>query len=91
MNSITGCLVIALLLFLPAVITAQDSPGTQTIERVSPEAAKAAHESGDALLVCAYDDQRCSELMIEGAITSSALAGKRSSLDKTQEIIFYCA
>jgi len=62
-----------------------------SVERVSPEIARAHVLSGQALLVCAYDDVRCAQNAIEGAITLSALQGRLPELPMDQEIILYCA
>jgi len=42
-------------------------------------------------LVCSYDDERCKEILLEGAILKSEFESKLPSLSKTQPIIFYCA
>ncbi len=85
------CLATVLFLSLPAAGIAQDRPDAGSIERISPESAMEKLDSGEAVLVCAYDDQTCSKVMIPGAISKDELARKRSSLSKDQEIIFYCA
>ena len=61
------------------------------VKRISVEQARADVLSGKALLVCSYDDRRCEELLIKGAILKSELEAKLPSLSKDQEIIFYCA
>ena len=48
--------------------------------------------SGQALLVCAYDDpEKFKKNHLEGALSFSELLTKLPALDKRQEIIFYCA
>lgn len=60
------------------------------VRRISTEAARQKVNSGEALLVCAYDDpDMCNRIHLEGAISLDDLNSR--SLDKTQEIIFYCA
>ncbi len=60
--------------------------------RITPEEARQKVQHGDALLVCAYDDQeRCRNLHLEGAMDMQELQEKLPELDKEQEIIFYCA
>jgi hypothetical protein len=60
------------------------------VKRISPEAARQKVNSGEVLLVCAYDDPgMCNQFHLEGAISLDDL--KSRSLDKSQEIIFYCA
>jgi hypothetical protein len=61
------------------------------VERISVADARAAVKAGRALLVCAYDDDRCARVRLEGAITLSDLERQAASLPKSQELIFYCA
>jgi len=61
------------------------------VERIGVEEARAAARAGRAMLVCAYDDARCSRIRIEGAITLRGLERQAASLPKSQELIFYCA
>ena len=42
-------------------------------------------------MVCSYDDARCEDMLIEGALLKSELQQKQDTLDKDAEIIFYCA
>ena len=58
--------------------------------RVSPEEAQRKLKSGEALLVCAYeDDAKFRMMQLEGAISLSTLESRLSSLPKDQEIVFY--
>jgi hypothetical protein len=60
------------------------------IKRVGVEEARSRVQAGQALLVCAYDDeQKCNKITLEGAISLRNLEARRPS--KQQEIIFYCA
>ena len=61
------------------------------VERISVADARAAVNAGRALLVCAYDDDRCARVRLEGAITLSDLERRAASLPKDQQLIFYCA
>ena len=62
------------------------------IERISAEEARQNVQSGQALLVCAYDDEaKCGSMRLEGAVTQSELRGMLPSLPKDREIILYCA
>ena len=63
----------------------------QEVQRISVADARAAVSAGQALLVCAYDDARCSRIRLEGAITLRDLEQRAASLPKSQETIFYCA
>ena len=60
--------------------------------RIEPREARKKVESGEALLVCAYDDeQKCRQMHLEGAIHLQELEEKLPGIPKEQEIIFYCA
>jgi hypothetical protein len=61
------------------------------VERISVADARAAVSAGRALLVCAYDDDRCARVRLEGSITLSELERRAPSLPKDQQLIFYCA
>jgi hypothetical protein len=61
------------------------------IERVGVEQSRRDVERGDALLVCAYDDERCARVSLEGAIPLSELERRAGSLLRDQTLIFYCA
>ena len=61
------------------------------IERVSVEEARSRALAGNAILVCAYNDQKCEGKMLEGALTRRELEEKLLSLAEEQEIIIYCA
>ena len=60
--------------------------------RISPQDAHRRVTAGQALLVCAYEDEeKCGTMMLEGAITLKAFESKLPGLTKDQSIIFYCA
>ena len=60
--------------------------------RIPPDEARQKVQHGEALLVCAYDDQeKCRNLHLEGSIDLQELQAKLPQLKKEQEIIFYCA
>ena len=60
--------------------------------RVTPEEAYSKVASGKAALVCAYnDDERYSQMRLEGAISLSEFDSNPSKYPKDREIIFYCA
>jgi hypothetical protein len=62
------------------------------VERISAEEARQKVQRGQALLVCAYDDEsKCGSIRLEGAITMSELRRQLPSLPKDKEIILYCA
>ena len=48
--------------------------------------------AGEALLVCAYEDEaKCRAIALPGSISLAELESRASSLSKSQELIFYCA
>jgi rhodanese-related sulfurtransferase len=60
--------------------------------RIPPSAARQKVSSGQALLVCAYDDpEKFKKNHLEGALSFSELLAKLPALDKSRDIIFYCA
>lgn len=60
--------------------------------RISPNEARQKATSGQAFLVCAYDDsEKFKNNHLEGALSFSELLSKLPALNKSQEIIFYCA
>ena len=61
------------------------------IPRTSVEDARRDVAAGRALLVCAYDDERCRQVALEGSIPLSALTARSATLPKDQPLIFYCA
>ena len=62
------------------------------IERIDVEKAHQMVDEGQALLVCAYqDDAKCRMINLEGSISLTTFQSRAGSLPKTQDIIFYCA
>jgi rhodanese-related sulfurtransferase len=62
------------------------------VPRITPEEAHRKVQSGEALLVCAYEDEeKCRQMHLEGAIHMQELEQELSQLDKEKELIFYCA
>ncbi|MFO7965904.1 MAG: hypothetical protein R6U50_18400 [Desulfobacterales bacterium] len=78
------------MLWLAGSVNAGEPAGKSEIPRISPESAHEQVQSGEALLVCAYDDERCRQLLLENAILRSELESRLPSIDKDREIIFYC-
>ncbi len=59
-------------------------------ERIDAERARERVETGDALLVCAYDDEgKCRDLEVDDAITLEELRSREVANDR--EIVFFCA
>ena len=62
------------------------------VTRISPQDAYPQVKSGQALLVCAYANEKtCSTIMLEGAISLKEFESRLAGLKKDQPIIFYCA
>jgi hypothetical protein len=62
------------------------------VARISVQEAQKKVAAGQALLVCAYDnDEKFARNHLDGAISFAELGGKSESLPMDQEIIFYCA
>ena len=60
--------------------------------RVDPEEVLEKIESGEALLVCAYEDvAKCRDADLEGSITLGELRSRLASIPKDKEIVFFCA
>lgn len=62
------------------------------IARITPADARRAVKDGKALFVCAYESEElCGRMRLEGGISLGQFRERLPSLDKRQEIIFYCA
>jgi hypothetical protein len=60
--------------------------------RIDVEQAYRDVQGGDALLVCAYDDEaKCEQIRLAGALTLHELEARLPSLPASKEIILYCA
>jgi len=60
--------------------------------RVIPQAIYPKVQSGETLLVCAYEDEaKCRRLRLKGAISLAAFKSRLPNLPQDQEIVFYCA
>ena len=63
-----------------------------TEPKIKVEEARRDVQESDALLVCAYDDQKkCEKHHLEGAITLNELQSREDQLSKEHALIFYCA
>lgn len=61
------------------------------IRRMKPQEAQRKVQAGEALFVCAYDDEEtCSQMRLEKTMTMRELNSRRRELPTTQEMIFYC-
>jgi hypothetical protein len=76
-----------------AAMNQQKNQGDAAMEaiRISVQDAYQQVTSGKAILVCSYDKETCSKMMLEGAITREEFESKLPSISKSQPIIFYCA
>ena len=62
------------------------------IARITVEEAHKKIKAGQALLVCAYEDEaKCRALNLDGSMSLASFESKVGSLSKKQELIFYCA
>ena len=60
--------------------------------RIGVEQAHRDVASGDALLVCGYDDEaKCRKIALAGSISLAELDSRVASLPESKEIVFYCA
>jgi hypothetical protein len=60
--------------------------------RINPEEAYRKVKSGEAILVCAYDDEATFQTMrLDMAISLGEFQKRLPAIPKEQEIIFYCA
>ena len=60
--------------------------------RISPAEVGQKLKSGEALLVCAYqNDEKFKNNHLDGAISYGDFQEKIDNLSKEQEIVFYCA
>jgi hypothetical protein len=60
--------------------------------RINPEEAYRKVKSGEAILVCAYDDEAtCQTMRLDMALSLSEFRKRLPEIPKEQEIIFYCA
>ncbi len=59
-------------------------------ERIDADRARQRVQSGEALLVCAYDDEeKCRDLEVEAAVTLAEVRSRGVEADR--EIVFFCA
>jgi hypothetical protein len=61
------------------------------VNRLNPQEARHKVQAGEALFVCAYEDEvLCGRMRLEGAVTLGELNARLADIVKEQEIIFYC-
>ena len=86
---------ILLFLFLALILSACARRQTAAVvgpERISPVLAHERVTGGDALLVCAYEDEDvCRRFPLKGAMTLDEFESKLMNIPPNTEIIFYCA
>ncbi|MGZ6210489.1 MAG: hypothetical protein ACXWL9_10120 [Syntrophales bacterium] len=59
--------------------------------RISPQDTYRQVTSGNAILVCAFENETtCSTMMLEKAITLKEFESRLAGINKNQTIIFYC-
>lgn len=60
--------------------------------RITPQQARERVQSGQALLICAYDDEeKFKALHLENALSLKQFREIQSGVPKEKELIFYCA
>jgi hypothetical protein len=72
-------------------LMASSTKAVAEMNRISPDEAMKEVKSGEAILVCAYGDEKCKTILFEGALLRSEFESKLDTLPKTQKIIFYCS
>jgi hypothetical protein len=61
-------------------------------DRVGVAEARRKVTAGEALLVCAYEDEsKCDRIKLDGAMSLARFRTVAGSLPEGKEIIFYCA
>jgi hypothetical protein len=74
------------------IVQREGATDPDDIIRVRPDDAHERVTAGKALLVCAYEsDLAFKAAKLKGAISIQAFEALRPTLDKAQEIIFYCS
>lgn len=59
--------------------------------QIYPAQAQKKVATGNALLVCGYEDEgRCARIRLQGSMSLNEFKGQMSTLARDQEIIFYC-
>ena len=62
------------------------------VSRISVQEARQEVAAGQALLVCAYEqDEKCNQVALEGSLSLTQFQERAPSLPKDQELIFFCA
>ncbi len=62
------------------------------VEKVTPQDIFNKVQSGEVMLVCAYDSEdRFRQVHLEGAISLGEFKANGGELCKNKEIVFYCA
>ncbi|HEY3488607.1 MAG TPA: hypothetical protein VGK27_00635 [Candidatus Deferrimicrobiaceae bacterium] len=62
------------------------------VPRIHPSDARIKAQRGEALLVCAYEDEdKYRSLRLDGAISLQEFRALVPTLDRRKEIVFYCA
>jgi len=92
MNKKVGIILLLAFFVLPCLGTAlaSQTKTAKNIERIGPEMTYEKVKAGNAVLVCAYEDDKCKDILLEGALLRSQFESRLPTLPKDQEIIFYC-
>ena len=62
------------------------------VKRITPAETAKLVDSGQALLICAYEDEKTyASMNLKGSISIHEFRERRGSLAKDKTLIFYCA
>jgi hypothetical protein len=62
------------------------------VQRISAQEAWERVKAGGAKLVCAYgDEDKCANILLEGATSWPSFRNRLTDINANQEIILYCA
>ena len=85
-----GLATMAVFVMLMGLPHASGTKNETDVERIGPQETRELVNSGQALLVCSYSDNRCKSNLLEGALLRSELDDKIKEMPMNQQIIFYC-
>lgn len=61
------------------------------VRRIEPEEARRRMDSGQAILVCAYEsDEKFQSVQLEGSESLNHFRARLPDIPEEQEVIFYC-
>ncbi len=78
------------LALVPPLISGGPASADPPIPRIDAQETRTLVASGEALLICAYDDGYCRTRLLDGALFLGQLDGMLDKLPMNQMLIFYC-